>query len=89
MEENKKGNIILNVKNNYIMKVIFGYIKKNKFLTIIKYNKKIQKIFEMDIEYYRNFAKIEIELELINFKVIENKNEWGYTKFINSSNLKV
>ena len=86
MEENKSGNIILNIKNNYVMKVIFRYLKKNKFLTIIKYNKRMQKIFEMDLDYYRNFAKIEIELELINLHDKEKPILRGYPKFINYIN---
>ena len=31
-----------NIKSYYILKIVLSHMKKNKYLTIIKYNKKIQ-----------------------------------------------
>ena len=82
MAENKKGNIIFNIKNIYIIKVTFECLKKNKFFTIIKYSKKIQKLCNIDLETYKKFAKIEIELELIKSYDINNPFELSSSNFI-------
>ena len=65
MEENKNGKIFLNIKSNFIKKVIFEFLEKNKFLTIIQYNKNIQNIFNINLDNYKKEAKIEIELDLL------------------------
>ena len=49
MEE--KGNIF-NIRSFYIIKEVFSFIKINKKLEVITFNKKLQNIFELDIEDY-------------------------------------
>jgi hypothetical protein len=57
------------------MKITFECLKKNKYFTIIKYSKKIQKLCNIDLETYKKFAKIEIELELLKlFKLLAYLN---------------
>ena len=57
-----------NLKSNCFLIKLFDIIKKNKSLTIIKYNKKIQKILNISINDYIECSKIEIELKLIDNK---------------------
>ena len=63
-----------NIKSDFIFKKIISFIKRNKSLNIIKYNKKLQKRLNLSINDYRDCTKIEIEL-----KLVDNK----YGKFIN------
>ena len=62
------------VKNKYILRQIFIYLQKKNVLELIKYNKKIQKRLDININDYKNYSKIEIE-------IIPFINETG--KFIN------
>ena len=50
------SNIIKFIKSKYIINNIFSYIYKNKKLELIKYNKKYQKIFKIDINYYKEIS---------------------------------
>ena len=70
-----KSRVVLeNLKSDFIFKKIVNTLKKNKSLEIIKYNKKFQKKLNLNINDYKEYSLIEIEL-----KVEENK----YGKFIN------
>ena len=66
------------LKSNLILKKIFSQLEKVKFLNIIKYNKKLQRKFNLNIndykEYYQLYSPIEIELKM---------NDNYYTNFIN------
>ena len=81
-KENKKEcnskNYFYNLKSDYFLLKIFEYIKRNKSLEIIKYNKKIQNRLKINIkdfkEYSETYSSIEIE-------IIPVKNEYG--TFIN------
>ena len=70
--------ILKSIKSNFIIKQIFCYLSKKKYLEIIKYSKKIQISLNIKIndykEYMEKYSSIEIEL-----KIIKN----GYGKFIN------
>ena len=78
INQNELKVILKKIKSQYVLKKIFNNIQKNKFLDIIKYNKKIQKKLNLGLIDYKNnselFSSIEIELELV-----ENK----FGKFIN------
>ena len=71
-----------NIKNKYIIKKIFGNLKKNKALFIINHNKEIQKRLDINIEDFKNYSNI--ELEIIPFKnqhgkfIDLNKEESSY-----------
>jgi len=68
---------LCNIKSNFILKKIFGYIKKSQFLEFIKYNKKLQKRLNLSIMNYKEYSsKIIIESKLFY-------NRYG--KFINIS----
>ena len=64
-----------NLKSNFIFKKILEYMKKNKSLEIIKYNKKLQKRLNLSINDYKEYY-LSIEIEL---KIVDDK----YGKFIN------
>ena len=63
-----------NLKSDYFLRKLFDILKENKSLSIIKYNKKLQKRLNINIDNYKECSKIEIELKLDNNK---------YGKFIN------
>ena len=79
-EENIQGKVNVdfnNIKSNIILKKIFDYLQRDIFLGIIKYNKKIQKRFNISIDDYKNyFSDIEIE-------IIPKKDIYDRDKFIN------
>jgi len=71
---NKYNAKIKNIKSNYILLRIYGYLNKRKSLIIVKYNKKIQKRMNLSIKDFQEYSEIEIE-------VILCKNSYG--QFIN------
>ena len=68
-----------NVKSKYILKKIFFNLTKGKFLNIIKYNKKLKKRLNININDFKEYSEIfsTIEIEIIPIK---NKD----CEFINS-----
>jgi len=69
-----------NLKSDYFLQKLFGYMKRNKSLEIMKYNKNLQKRLSINIndynEYFLYYTPIEIEMT-----IADNK----YGKFINIS----
>ena len=62
-ERNKNFNLI---KSKFILKKIFNNIKNHQILKIIKYNKNFQNRLGFGInDYYKEYGKIIIELEII------------------------
>ena len=74
---------ILDIKSNFIIKIIFSYMQRNKQLEIIRYNKKAQNRFDLSLndfkDYNQLYSSIKIELKLTD----NEKNK--YRKFINIS----
>ena len=68
------------LKSSYILKRIFNNVKKNIYLDIIKYNKKLQKRLNLNINDYREYSLLYSSIE-IELKNIEGK----YGEFINIS----
>ena len=71
------------VKSNYILKLIFNNLHTNKLLEIIRYNKKIQNRLNKDIDYYKRYLQIEIEITPLdniygNFINISNNDDKNY-----------
>ena len=64
---------MLKIKSKYIIKRIFDNIQQKKYLNLIKYNKKIQKILDASIRDYKNYLQIEIELKPKRFYRNEDK----------------
>ena len=50
------------IKSQYILKDILNYIHYKKLLEIIKYNKKSQNQLHINIDTYKSFSSIEIEI---------------------------
>ena len=82
-EENSNivSNILFNnVRSKNILKIIFEYMERNKFLNLIRYNKILQKRLNITLEDYKNQSCIEIEIfpeedkygDFINFYFPEN-----------------
>ena len=65
-----------NIKSQYIMKKIFDNLSLKNILEFIKYNKSFQKKLNLNIDDYKNYSKIEIEI----IPCLVNKK---YNKFIN------
>ena len=63
-----------NLKSDFIFKKIISFMERNKSLSIMQYNKKLQKRLNININDYRECSKIEIELKLVDRE---------YDKFIN------
>ena len=75
MEENiNKLQIIDNIMNNHILKVIFKNLTKIKTLEMIRYNKNVQNRLNLNINDYKEMAKIEIDLEVTPTIVISKSN---------------
>ena len=60
---------LFKIKSCYFLKKLYNILKRSKILDIIKYNKKSQKILNVNIknykEYSENFTPIEIEIKLL------------------------
>ena len=67
-------NKIINIKSYYTIKKVFNNMTLKKKLELIKYNKVIQKRLNIDINNYKEYLTIEIEIEI---------NQIKNTKFIN------
>ena len=72
-------NVYLNkeIKSNHIMKKIFSFLEENIKLKIIVYNKKLKKLFNINIEHYKNICKSyiigEINGEGKEYEIYTNK----------------
>ena len=81
-----------NLKSDYFLRKLFDILKKDKSLNIIKYNKKLQKRLNININDYIECAKIEIELKLTDYKydgkfinIPDEENEYYHIYFDNSN----
>jgi hypothetical protein len=75
----KTKDIFIDIKSKYMMKkILFDYLYITKSLDIIKYNKKIQKRIDININDYKKCSEIYSSIE-IEVAPIKNK----YDKFIN------
>ena len=74
ISKNEQKKEFENLKSDFIFKKIISFMERNKSLSIMQYNKKLQKRLNININDYRECAKIEIELKLV---------EGEYGKFIN------
>ena len=56
-----------NLKSDFFLRKLFNNLQKNKFLDIVKYNKKIQKRLKININDYKEYLEIysPIEIEII------------------------
>ena len=75
--------ILENIKSKYILKRLFDNLPKNTALKIVKYNKNKQNRLNLNINNYKEFNLIEIELipticENCRFINIENEEDISY-----------
>ena len=61
-KEIKSQCLIDYIKSKFIIKKIFDNLQKNILLSLIHHNKKIQNILELDINDYKKYSEIEIDL---------------------------
>ena len=59
-----QGTVLQKIKSVYILKKIFILLRKKGKLEIAKYNKKLQKKLNININDYKNCSR-EIEIEII------------------------
>ena len=91
----KNKNYIDYIKSKNIMRKVFNYLKRIKFLSIIKNNKEIQNKFNITIDDYKQYNLIEIEI--IPFKnkigkfinILNESDELYYHIYFNDSNEKI
>ena len=85
----KSKAILKIVKSKYILRKIFNHFPKLKTLNIIKYNKNIQNILNINSEDYEYFSEIEIEIKPIKnafgniTKTLEKNDKPYYHIYIN------
>ena len=83
------------LRSYYILKKIFLNLKINKYFEIIKYNKKLQKRLNVNINNYKEYSQlysnIEIEIKIENNKsckfinILDKEEEYYHIYFDNSS----
>ena len=59
----KSINYLGNIKSNFILKKIINNIQRNKILGFFKYNKKFQEKLNININDYKDYCQIEIEIK--------------------------
>ena len=77
-KEIKSKDELINIKSDFFLQKICDYLKRNKSLEILKYNKNIQKRMNININHYKTYSEKYSSIE-IEIKPIENK----YGRFIN------
>ena len=67
ISKSEKTNEFEKIKSNFILRKFFDILKENKSLSIIKYNKKLQKRLNININDYKEYSQFytPIEIELI------------------------
>ena len=71
LEELEQIDLIHSIKSKYILNGIFSYLDLNRKFDVIKYNKRIQKKLQIDIEYYKILSGRYIEIEGRENKMIK------------------
>ena len=74
-------NLLIKIRSKHILRQIQDNLKENRWLEIIKYNKIIQNIVDININHYKKiYQRIEIEL-------FPSKFNDGENNLINISNI--
>ena len=74
----KSSNVLSNLKSDYFLRKLLGYLLKKRSLDIIKYNNNLKDRINININNYKEYSEIysSIELEI-------KPNNKTYGKFIN------
>ena len=84
-----KKNFLTNIKSKYILTAIIKHINEKKLLKVIKKNKELQNLLNKDINDYKKYMTIEIELLPLKEKKYGKEEEVNVPgKFINISDEK-
>ena len=83
-----------NLKSDFIFKKIIMFMKRNKSLEIMKYNKKLQKRLNINMNDYKEYSELysSIEIELISnnkegeFINLPDKDKEYYHIYFDNSN---
>ena len=59
---NDNNNNLIFIRSNHILKQIMVNLSTNKLLDIIRYNKKLQNNLNKNIDFYKEYTNIEIEI---------------------------
>ena len=83
-----------NLKSVYFLRKLFDILQKDKSLSIIKYNKTLQKKLNINIKDYREYCTIEIELKFADnncgkFINIPDKEKEYYHIYFDNSNKEI
>ena len=81
LNQTKSENLITKIKYNYYFKILFSLIEKMKFLEIIRYNKEIQKLYNVNLNDYKEYKEFSEKKSSIKIEIIPTKKKSG--KFIN------
>jgi len=65
IETFNKNNILLNINSIYSLKLLFSYLKYDKILKLIKYNKSLQNKIRIEKNNYKDYSNIEIISKVI------------------------
>ena len=65
--------MLLRIHTNFFFK-IFGHIREQNILKIIKYNKKIQKLIDINPNYYKYYSK---KFIIYESNLNDNGNEYN------------
>jgi len=68
------GNSLENIKSKYILQLIFFNLHENLLLQVVKYNKNIQKKLGKDINDYKTYKGVIIEIIPINKEYRKDRN---------------
>ena len=80
-EKNQSNHILANLKSDYFWQKLYDNITKKQKLKIVKYNKSIQNILNLDIKYYKEYCEAFTPVEI---EIIPTKYKYG--RFINIIN---
>ena len=73
VETLNNNNLLLNINSNFNLKLLFSYLKYDKILKLIKYNKSLQNKIEIEENNYKEYSNIEINSEAIKNKIGSGK----------------
>ena len=62
--KNEQKNHFKNLKSDYILRNIIGLLKTKKSFEIVRYNKKLQKRLDININNYKEYSKLYSSIEI-------------------------
>ena len=83
IKKNEHNNLLENLKNDFFLKILFGNLKTNSKLKIIKYNKAIQNRLNLSNNDYKDYTEIFSEIELEIKPAKNNNGKFIYYKMEN------